>query len=96
MGGRLLRRHRILPSAHDPSLVLGEGLVLALIGIAVGLLVGQWVARGMGALLLDVRPSDPVAVATAGMLCLATAVLGCVRPTLTAARVDPMIAMRAE
>jgi predicted permease len=77
-------------------LVLREGLVLALIGITIGLSVAYAAARGMGALLFGVRPEDPLTIAVAAALCLATAVAGCLRPAMQAASVDPLAALRAE
>jgi putative ABC transport system permease protein len=50
----------------------------------------------MGALLFGVRPADPLTLAVAALLCLATAVVGCLRPALRAARVDPLSALRAD
>jgi predicted permease len=78
------------------GLVLREGLALALIGIAIGVAVAYAAARGMGALLSGVRPEDPLTLAVATALCLATAMAGCLRPALRAARVDPLSALRAE
>jgi putative ABC transport system permease protein len=76
--------------------VLREGLALSLIGIVIGVAVASAAARGMSALLFGVRPSDPLTMAAAAALCLATAVVGCLRPALRAARVDPLSALRAE
>jgi predicted permease len=78
------------------GLVLREGLVLALSGIAIGIAVAYAAARGMGALLFGVRPEDPLTIAAAAALCLATAVVGCLRPAIRAASVDPLSALRAE
>jgi predicted permease len=78
------------------GLVLREGLALAVAGIAIGVPVAYAAARGMGALLSGVRPEDPLTIAVAAALCLTTAVVGCLRPALRAARVDPMVALRAE
>ena len=50
----------------------------------------------MAALLFGVRPEDPLTIAAAAALCLATAMAGCLRPALRAARVDPLTALRAE
>jgi putative ABC transport system permease protein len=77
-------------------LVLGEGVALALIGIAIGVAAAYAAARGMGALLFGVRPEDPLTIALAAALCLATAVVGCLRPALQATRVDPLAALGAE
>jgi putative ABC transport system permease protein len=78
------------------GLVLREGLALALIGTAIGVTVAYAAARGMGALLFEVRPEDPLTIITAAALCLATAVAGCLRPAMQAARVDPLSALRTE
>jgi predicted permease len=78
------------------GLVLREGLALALIGLALGVAVAWAAAKGMGALLFGVRPEDPLTIAVATALCLATAVAGCLRPAMRAARVDPLTALRAD
>lgn len=78
------------------GLVLREGLMLALIGIVIGVAVAYAAARGMSALLFGVRPEDPLTIVIATLLCLATALAGCLRPALRAARVDPLSALRAE
>ena len=78
------------------GLVMREGLVLAAVGTASGILLGYAAARGMGALLVGVRPEDPLTLAVAGMLCLVTAAAGSLLPALRAARIDPMTALRSE
>jgi predicted permease len=78
------------------GLVLREGLALALIGTAIGVAVAYAAARGMSALLFGVRPEDPLTIAAAAALCLVTAVAGCLRPAMQAARVDPLSALRTE
>jgi predicted permease len=78
------------------GLVLREGLALALVGLSIGVVVAGAAARGMTALLVGVRPEDPWTLAAAAMLSLVTVVLGCLRPALRAARVDPLLALRAE
>jgi len=78
------------------GLVLREGLRLAFWGIAIGGALAYAAARGMSALLFGVRPDDPLTLAAAAALCLATAVVGCLRPALRAAHVDPLTALRSE
>ena len=78
------------------GLVLREGLTLALAGMAIGVAVAYGAARGMSALLVGVRPEDPLTLAAAAVLCLVTATVGCLRPALRAARVDPLSALRVE
>jgi ABC-type lipoprotein release transport system permease subunit len=54
----------------------------------------------VGSLLPRIREiiasADPFTIAVATTLCLATAVAGCLRPALHAARVDPLSALREE
>jgi predicted permease len=76
--------------------VLREGLVLALAGVTIGVLVAYLAARAMAALLAGVQPGDPLTIAGAAVLCFVTALLGCLRPALRAARVDPIAALRGE
>jgi putative ABC transport system permease protein len=76
--------------------VLREGLVLALAGVIIGVALAYPSARAMGALLVGVRPSDPMTIGVAAALCFATAIVGCLRPAIRAARVDPITALRAE
>ncbi len=78
------------------GLVLREGLALALIGIVIGVALAYAAARGMSALLFGVRPEDPLTIAVAATLCLVTAMAGCLRPAMRAARVDPLSALREE
>jgi predicted permease len=76
--------------------VLREGMALALAGVVIGVALAYPFARGMGALLVGVRPSDPMTIAAAAALCFATAIIGCLRPAIRAARVDPISALRGE
>ena len=78
------------------GLVMREGLALALIGTVIGVAVAYAAARGMSALLFGVRPEDPLTIAAAAALCFVTAVAGCLRPAMQAARVDPLSALRTE
>ncbi|HEX6904219.1 MAG TPA: ABC transporter permease [Thermoanaerobaculia bacterium] len=91
-----VRRALGAPDRGIIGLVLREGLALALIGIAIGVAVAYAAARGMGALLYGVRPEDPLTLAAATALCLATALVGCLQPAMRAARVDPLSALREE
>ena len=76
--------------------VVREGLVLATAGVTIGVFVAYLAARAMGALLAGVRPGDPMTLAGAALLCFVTAVVGCVRPALRAASVDPITALRGD
>ena len=77
-------------------LVVGEGMALAAIGIAVGLAGSLLLTRALATLLYQVSPYDPVVLAaTCGGVMLVT-VLASLVPALQATRVDPMVALRAE
>jgi ABC-type antimicrobial peptide transport system permease subunit len=84
----------------QPSLmarmIVSEAGRMAIVGVVPGVLGAYAAARAMSALLFGVRPEDPLTISVAAVLCLATAVLGSLRPALRAARVDPMSALRAE
>jgi putative ABC transport system permease protein len=77
-------------------LVLGEGLSLALAGVAIGLAVAVGVSRLMRTMLHDVAPGDPATFATVAGLLSLVAVLASVVPALRAMRVDPVRALKAE
>ncbi len=76
------------------GMVLREGLSLALLGSLVGVAVAYAAGRSMSVLLFGIRPNDPATILTAVGLGLLTAVFGCLRPAIRAARVDPMTALR--
>jgi putative ABC transport system permease protein len=78
------------------ALVLREGLVLAGVGITIGVFVAYGAARTMGAILAGVQPQDPLTIGVAATLCFTIAIVSCLRPARNAARVDPLSALRAE
>jgi putative ABC transport system permease protein len=76
-------------------LVLRQGVVLALTGLAIGLGCAVLVVRALSTVLYEISPWDPVAwVVSAGTL-LAVALLASWLPARRALRVDPVIALRA-
>jgi putative ABC transport system permease protein len=77
-------------------LIVGEGLKLAVAGIAIGL-VGSWLLTGtVRTMLFEVSPIDPSVLAlTVGAVLLVTALASYV-PARRALKVDPMVALRAE
>jgi len=77
-------------------LVLGQGLVLAGIGAAAGLLVALFVSRAITALLFDVRALDPLTFSTVPVMLMCVALLACYIPARRATRVDPILALRQE
>jgi predicted permease len=91
-----IRRALGAQSGAIVGMVLREGVALAAVGIAAGAGLGYLAGRAMQALLVGIRPGDPMTMLAAATVCFATVVLGCLRPAARAARVDPMAALRPE
>ena len=77
-------------------MILSEGVRLALIGAIPGALVAYAAGRAMSSMLFGIRPEDPLTLGVATGLCFLVAALGCVRPAIRAARIQPMAALRSE
>lgn len=78
------------------SLVLGEGLRLVTLGAALGIVAALLLGRLLAALLVDVTPADPLALAAAVAAFAVVALLTCLLPARRAGRVDVMQALRHE
>jgi len=78
----------------DP--ILREALLLAALGVAIGVPVALTLARFIKSQLYGVAPTDPVTLIGAGVLLIAVAVLAAWIPARRAAKVDPMAALRHE
>jgi putative ABC transport system permease protein len=76
--------------------VLRQGLVLAVIGLALGLAGAYTAAQTLSSLLFGITPADLTTFAVAACLLLVTAVAACLVPSIRATRVDPVVALRAE
>lgn len=78
------------------GMVLREGLLLAFAGLLPGVAVAYAGGRAMQSLLVGVDPWDTPTTVVAALLCVLTTVIGCSRPALRAARVDPIAALRSD
>ncbi|MBO0861126.1 MAG: ABC transporter permease [Chloracidobacterium sp.] len=78
------------------KLVIGQGMKLALIGLAVGSAASLLAARAMKSLLFDVGTSDPITFAVIALLLACTTLLACWIPARRATKVDPVVAIRSE
>ncbi|MEO8097609.1 MAG: ABC transporter permease [Acidobacteriota bacterium] len=78
------------------SMFLRHGLVLAAIGVAIGLGAAAGLTRLMSSLLVGVSPLDPIAYGAAALVLALAAALASYIPARRVSAVDPMIALRAE
>jgi putative ABC transport system permease protein len=82
--------------AEVVRMVVGRGLLVAAIGVAVGLAGAFAVARVLEAILYGVSPTDPLVYALTATILLGIAAVASLLPARRAAKVDPMIALRSE
>ncbi len=78
------------------SLILGQGLRLAVVGVALGLLAAIAFTRMLQGLLFGISASDPLTFAAIAVLLVGVALLACWIPARRATKVDPLEALRSE
>jgi len=76
------------------QMVLGGGMKLALIGVAIGLLAALLLSSVMSTMLFEIERFDPASYTTTALILLAIAALACYVPARRAMRVDPIVALR--
>ena len=77
-------------------LIVGQGLKVVVIGVAVGLLAALALARVMKSLLFNVTATDPLTFVAVSLLLVCVAAVACFIPARRAAKTDPIIALRNE
>jgi putative ABC transport system permease protein len=77
-------------------LVIGKGMLLTLIGIAIGVIAALALTRFLSTLLYVIRPTDPATFLVVPLLLAGVALLACYIPARRAMRVDPIVALRYE
>jgi len=90
---------RVALGAHAGAvraLVLRQGLGVALVGLVLGLVGALALSRLLGAVLYEVSPTDPLALASAAGVLGGVAAIACLIPAVRATRVNPVEALRSE
>src|SRR6185369_1414057 len=82
--------------ANVLRLILGQGLRLAIVGMALGLLAAIAFTRLLKGLLFGISASDPLTFAAIALLLVGVALLACWIPARRATKVDPLEALRQE
>jgi predicted permease len=77
-------------------MVIRQGVLLAVAGIAVGTLVSMWLTTFLSTLLYQVSPNDPAAFAMAAVFLIAVAALASYLPAHRAGKTDTVQALKAE
>ena len=77
-------------------LIVGQGVGLALVGVAIGLGASFLLTRAIKGLLFGVSPTDPMTFLGISFLVLFTALIASLIPARRATKVDPLVALRSE
>jgi len=78
------------------SLVIGQGLRLALTGITLGTLAALALTRVVQSLVYDAQPANPLAFMAVALILIGVAMLASWLPARRATRVDPIVALRCD
>jgi len=78
------------------ALIVRRGMILTLIGAAIGLAASIALSRVLSNLLFGVSAIDPFTLTVVAVLLIAVALVACFQPARRATKVDPMVALRHE
>jgi len=81
---------------HILRLMMGQGMRLTLIGVAIGFVGAIVVTRLMRSLLFGVAPTDVMTFGISAVVLIVVALLACFIPARRATKVDPLVALRYE
>jgi predicted permease len=78
------------------ALVLRQGLTLVAVGLVIGVVGAMTLARRLSTLLFGVEPGDPATLVVAVLVLVSVGAAACLLPARRAARVDPLLALKAD
>jgi len=78
------------------GIVVGQGIVLTAVGMAMGIAAAIGLTRYLKSVLFDVHPGDPITLAAVATILLLVALMASYVPARRATNVDPMVALRNE
>jgi putative ABC transport system permease protein len=83
-------------AANVEGLVLRRGMVLAILGILLGMVAALASNRLLAAMLFDISPTDAPTLGLAAIVLLSVAALAIIIPARSSTRIDPVVALQAE
>ncbi|MEJ7617804.1 MAG: FtsX-like permease family protein [Pyrinomonadaceae bacterium] len=78
------------------KLVIGQGMMRAFVGVAIGNVCALWLTRMLSGMLYNVSPTDPLTFTCLSILLVALALVASYLPARRATRIDPVVALRDE
>ncbi len=81
---------------HILRLMMGKGMKLTLIGVAIGFVGAIAITRLMRSLLFAVAPTDLMTFGISAIVLIVVALMACFIPARRATKVDPLVALRYE